>query len=166
MQRPESGTTDSFTEYGDNLEQKAREESRELLFCTKGPYAVRSVTKSTVTIEKDLVAIPVSADSVTKIPQVLDETEPATGLHNTITQPHFNRQTAEEKSSRYPADVNDPERAEYVVGRVVGHRRTGVRTEYKVQWYRCSAGKDTMESASGSACEFFSAILRQHTAAP
>lgn len=71
-QRPESAATDPLTVYSHDFDEKAREESRKLLSCTTGPYTVRFATESTVTLDKEGIAIPVSLDRVTKVLRVPD----------------------------------------------------------------------------------------------
>lgn len=63
-----------------------------LLSCMLRPYTVLSVTKSTVTIDKEGVAIPVRLDRVTMTHRVLDDAEPSARLPKTMGQPDSDMQ--------------------------------------------------------------------------
>lgn len=86
MQRQGHEATDPLTGYSYNSEKTATKKSHKLLSRTSGPYAVQSATESFVTIDKDVVAIPVSLDRVTNMPRVPNNTEPTAGLHSTGAQ--------------------------------------------------------------------------------
>lgn len=86
VQRPESRTTDPLTGYSENFEESATKRSRKLILRTTSPYAVRSATKSTTTIEKDEIDIFVSLYPATKMPQEPTGAEFTPRLHNEMGQ--------------------------------------------------------------------------------
>lgn len=80
VQRSESESMDALTGYSENIKGTATEGGSELFSRRTGPYTVLSDTKSTATIDKDGVVIPVSPDLVTEMLPVPDTTEPTAGL--------------------------------------------------------------------------------------
>lgn len=63
------------------------EGSHNLAILLTGLYTVGLVTKSTVTIGKDVLAIPVRLNRVTKLLRAPVEAEFFAGLHNSMGQP-------------------------------------------------------------------------------
>lgn len=97
VQRLDSETMEALTRCTESLVETATEQSCRLLACTTGPRVLRSTTKSTFTIDRDWVAIPVSLDWVIKLPRMPDEDEPLAELHNTMSQPDLDIQRAREE---------------------------------------------------------------------
>lgn len=65
LRHPESVSTDPLTGNSHSLEkQEYRLEPRAAIYAT-GPYTAQSVTESSVTVDKDRVAIPVSLERET-----------------------------------------------------------------------------------------------------
>lgn len=121
---------------------------RKLVPRTTGPYTVQSVTKSTVTIVKDEVTVPLSLDRVTDIPRVPDDLVPSAGLDNTRSQSKVGMQGNINEHTFFLPNPSDPERAEYAIDHIFGHRGTGKQTEYKVWWYGYGAEENTYEPAT------------------
>lgn len=147
VQHTESIMTYLLTEYSEISEENILDGSRKLLPRRTGPYKVRSVTGSAVTIDRDGVAIPVSIDRVTKMYRVLSNTEPTAKIHNSTGQSEAVIQKNAEENSSPPANPDDPEPAAYATDRIAGHRGTGDKTEYKVRWYEYGAEEETYEPA-------------------
>lgn len=61
----------------DSSDEVATEGKLKLLSRTAGTYTIRTVTESTVTIDKNGVAISVSPDQVTKMPRMPRKAEPS-----------------------------------------------------------------------------------------
>ena len=101
-----------------------------LLPRTEGLFRVRSATDTTVLIEQDAVENRVSIDRVTKMP-------------------HRPGYTVTPATTTNPGAKAATPGAEYVVDRIVGHRRTRGGVEYKVRWYGYTALEDTYEPADG-----------------
>lgn len=96
---------------------------------------MQSIAESTVTIEKDGVAIPLSPSRVAKMPRVPSSAELAVGLHITIGQPESDKQNDRAESNPSPTDPNVSGLAEYTIDQIVEHCGTKDQTEYKVRWY-------------------------------
>lgn len=148
MGRLESRTTDVLKGYSSNIEEVASEGIRELLSCAKAPHTVRPASGSTVTSDKDGVAILVTLERVTKMLGVPTGVKPTPCLHNNMAYPELAMQRVKEENNPPPADAHDPEPSEYAVDQICGQRGTGNQMEYKVQWYGYSAKGDTYEAAS------------------
>lgn len=80
VQCPESKTIDQVGRYSDNLEQPALTGSPKLFFLTTSLCIVRSITKSTVTTDKDEVAIPESLTGWPGHPKCLMTQRPPRGF--------------------------------------------------------------------------------------
>lgn len=161
----ESGATDLPTRCSDNFEEAVTEGSHMLYFPKTGSDTVQSATESTVTIDKDDVAILASPVRATKISRMFNNKELTVGLHNTedqsrrdvqrdISENSFPLPDHEWNTSRAPDHRNDPEPAEYFIDRIAGHRGMGNQTEHKVRRCGHTTKDETYEPASGLCTSF------------
>lgn len=155
MRRPQPGTTKHLTGYSENLEENVKERSHKLLSRIAGLYKVQFTTKSTVIIDKDGVATPVSPDRVTKMSRVLEDSEPLAGLHSAVGQSDSDMQREGGESDSTPVDPSSPEPAECATDQVVGYCGKESQTKYKVRCHGYRAEVDTNEPASKLPTSFF-----------
>lgn len=78
----ENRTTSPLTIYSKSVNGTVKEGSRELLAGSTGTQPARSVSESTVTLEKAEVAIPMSPDRVREMPSVSSSTGLTAGLYS------------------------------------------------------------------------------------
>lgn len=123
-----------------------------------GPYTVQSIMGSTITIDKEGVAIHVSLDGVTRTLRVLKGTEPTAGLHDTVDQSQLCTQRGKEKYNFPLTDGSHPGSSKNAIEKIVGQRGTDSQAEQDVQWYGYSAEKNNSEPA----LELQTNFIRRH----
>lgn len=129
------------------------EVNRKLLCRTTAPETVQSTRDSTVSIDKDEIAVSVSTDRKKKMSRTFSSTILTTRLHSTAIQSDLGVHRDIKETSPSLSDPRDSEPIAYRTLRVChcpNHRTLhhGKTTEYEALWYGFSIEDNTYKPAS------------------
>lgn len=157
----------------DNLDR-----SRKLLPISEGPYRVQSATDTVVKVLQDGVTVSVSIDRVTKVPNDPAGVQPqgddgplptqdtvydrgdGDDHEETTWETDYGNGDGQDMRNTTWVEADD---REFVIDKLVGHRRIPTGMQYRVRWYGYDPTEDTFEPAEHLPQPFIDRYWRAHS---